>query len=168
MRLVVAELTERLILWRPLSLVTLSLSILTDLEIGQVPLSSNLFPGVPGGVLVHQGFRDAHSATAPAILAQVKNLIATKGSTSVVVVSLDLLHFGDVMKMLIDCVHLQVGHSLGGAIAELDTIYLRLNLPSSVSVKGITFGTPRVGNPAWASWFNSKASTRYLPKDQSD
>ena len=94
MRLVVAELTERLILWRPLSLITLSLSILTDLEIGQVPLSSSLFPGVPGGVLVHEGFRDAHSATAPAILAQVKNLIATKGATSVVVVSSDSLHFG--------------------------------------------------------------------------
>ncbi|KAF9785227.1 Alpha/Beta hydrolase protein [Thelephora terrestris] len=115
------------------------LSILIDLDIDQVPLSSSLFPGVPGGVLVHEGFRDAHSATAPAILAQVKNLIATKGATSVVA----------------------VGHSLGGAIAELETVYLRLNLPSSVAVKGVTYGTPRVGNPAWANWFDSQVNGNF-------
>lgn len=50
-------------------------------------LDSNLFPGLPGDVLVHSGFRDAHSATAPAILAEVKNLISSKGATSVVIVS---------------------------------------------------------------------------------
>jgi len=116
------------------------LSVLIDLNIVQAPLSSSLFPGVPGGVLVHEGFRDVHSATAPAILAQVKNLIRTKGATSVVV----------------------VGHSMGGAIAELDTIYLRLNLPSSVPVRGVTYGTPRVGNPAWANWFNSQVNGNFI------
>ncbi|KAF9644329.1 alpha/beta-hydrolase [Thelephora ganbajun] len=112
------------------------LSILNDLEIDQVKLSSSLFPGVPGNVLVHNGFKDAHSATASAILTEVKNLIRTKGANSVVT----------------------VGHSLGGAIAELDTVYLRLNLPSSVTVNGVTYGTPRVGNPAWANWFDSKVN----------
>jgi hypothetical protein len=56
--------------------------------------SSGLFPGVPGDVLVHNGFRDAHSATAPAILAEVKNLISSKGATSVVTVSLESDPFG--------------------------------------------------------------------------
>jgi len=54
-----------------------------------------------------------------------------------------------------------VGHSLGGAIAELDTVYFRLNLPSSVSIKGVTYGTPRVGNPAWAGWFNTKVNGNF-------
>ena len=53
-------------------------------------LSSSLFPGVPGGALVHNGFRDAHSATASTILAQVQNLISSKGATSVVAVSTNL------------------------------------------------------------------------------
>ena len=50
-------------------------------------LSSTLFHGVPGDVMVHNGFRDAHSATASSILAKVKNLISQKGATSVVAVS---------------------------------------------------------------------------------
>ena len=34
-------------------------------------------------------------------------------------------------------------------------MFLTLNLPSSVHVKAVTYGTPRVGNPAWAAWFDS-------------
>lgn len=81
-----------------------SLSDLVDMQIGQVPLSSNLFPGVPGNVMVHQGFRDAHSATAPTILAQVKSLISTKGATNVVAVSSTVSQFLQAM-MLIDRDH---------------------------------------------------------------
>ena len=52
--------------------------------------------------MVHNGFRDAHSATAPSILAEVKNLISQKGATSVVAVSLDLFRLGWVMEVLTD------------------------------------------------------------------
>ena len=83
-RLVLTEAVQGLIDRR---LRSFSLSVLNDLELGQAPLDPGLFPGVPGGVLVHEGFRDAHSATAPSILAQVKNLISTKGATSVITVS---------------------------------------------------------------------------------
>ena len=55
--------------------------------------SSTLFPGVPGDVMIHNGFRDAHSATALGILAEVKTLISTKGAMSVVAVSRNLLRF---------------------------------------------------------------------------
>lgn len=58
--------------------------------------------------------------------------------------------------MLICCLHIQVGHSLGGAIAELDTLFFRLNLPSNIDVRGVTYGTPRVGVPAFADFFDSK------------
>lgn len=124
--------------------------------------SSSLFPGVPSDVLVHSGFRDTHSATARAILAEVENLISSKNATSVVAVSPNLFRFVWVTGVLTDHDRLQVGHSLGGAIAELDTIYLRLNLPRSVTVRGVTYGTPRVGNLAWANWFNSKVSAQYI------
>lgn len=51
---------------------------------------------------------------------------------------------------------IQVGHSLGGALAELDALYLVLNLPSSVHVKSVTYGTPRVGNVAYADMFDEE------------
>jgi predicted lipase len=109
-------------------------SDLTDANILMDPVDSSLFPGIPGSVQVHDGFRNEHALTAKTILAEVKRLISAKGATSVT------------------C----VGHSLGGALAELDSLYFRLNLPSNIAIKGVTFGTPRVGNPDWASFFDSK------------
>ena len=48
---------------------------------------STLFPKVPSDVMIHNEFRDAHSATALGILAEVKRLISTKDATSIVTVS---------------------------------------------------------------------------------
>jgi hypothetical protein len=45
---------------------------------------------------------------------------------------------------------------IGGALAELDSLYLTLNLPSGTKISGVTYGTPRVGNSAWSSFFDSK------------
>lgn len=53
---------------------------------------------------------------------------------------------------------MQIGHSLGGAVAELDSLFMTLNLPSNIHVKGVTYGTPRVGNSAYVSLFDSKVS----------
>lgn len=33
---------------------------------------------------------------------------------------------------------------------------MKLNLPDNIDIKGVTYGTPRVGNPAFASFFDSK------------
>ena len=33
---------------------------------------------------------------------------------------------------------------------------MTLNLPSDIHVKAVTYGTPRVGNAAWAPYFDSK------------
>lgn len=35
---------------------------------------------------------------------------------------------------------------------------MAMNLPSSIHVKGVTYGTPRVGNPAYAAFFDSTVS----------
>lgn len=31
---------------------------------------------------------------------------------------------------------------------------MRMNLPADVAVKGVTYGTPRLGNPAFATYFD--------------
>ncbi|EIW78156.1 alpha beta-hydrolase [Coniophora puteana RWD-64-598 SS2] len=111
-------------------------SLFIDIEIVQTHLDSALFPGVPSNVMVHEGFADEPAKTAQIILAEVQNLglISQHGATEVFI----------------------VGHSLGGALAELDCLYLTLNLPSNIHIKGQTYGTPRVGNPAYASSFDSR------------
>ena len=50
----------------------------------------------------------------------------------------------------------QVGHSLGGALAELDALSMSLKLPSDVNIRTVVFGTPRVGNVAYAKLFDYK------------
>ncbi|KAG1885083.1 Alpha/Beta hydrolase protein [Suillus subluteus] len=96
-------------------------------------LDSTLFPGVGSDVKLHSGFADEHKRTASIILNEVKSLISQYNATSVTL----------------------VGHSLGAALAEIECVFMALNLPSSIAIKGVTFGTPRVGNPAWAAFFDS-------------
>lgn len=85
---------------------------------------------------MHKGFRDAQASTADTVYSQVTDLLAAHGANKVTL----------------------VGHSLGGAIAELDALMLRLRLPSNVSIKAVTFGTPRVGNPAYAALYDNTVS----------
>jgi hypothetical protein len=33
---------------------------------------------------------------------------------------------------------------------------MKLNLPEGTTIQGVTFATPRVGNPAWATFFDSQ------------
>ncbi|KDR82668.1 hypothetical protein GALMADRAFT_151734 [Galerina marginata CBS 339.88] len=109
-------------------------SILTDLFLPKGPLSSTLFPGVPTSVSVHEGFRNEHALTATKITDEVKRLITTKNPQKVIT----------------------VGHSLGAALASLDALMLRLVLPASIPVSSRTFGLPRVGNTAFAQFFDFK------------
>ncbi|CAE6418297.1 unnamed protein product [Rhizoctonia solani] len=109
-------------------------SLLTDAEVVRDTLSSSLFPGVSSSVKVHDGFMKAQAATATVILAGVKNLLSAHSATKV----------------------LAIGHSLGGAIATLDALYFKLNLPSTISIKAVTFGLPRVGNQAFADLIDSQ------------
>ncbi|KAG1772392.1 Alpha/Beta hydrolase protein [Suillus occidentalis] len=96
-------------------------------------LTPRFSPVSIGSVEVHSGFADEHALTASIILKEVKSLISQYNANSVTL----------------------VGHSLGGALAELDCVFMALNLPSSIAIKGVTYGTPRVGNPAWAALFDS-------------
>ena len=35
---------------------------------------------------------------------------------------------------------------------------MKLNLPEGTRIRGVTFGTPRVGNEDWATFFDSQVS----------
>ncbi|KAH7885279.1 Alpha/Beta hydrolase protein [Phlebopus sp. FC_14] len=122
------------------------LSDLTDVDIVMESLDQTLFPGVASNVQVHSGFANEHAKTASTILSEVKNLISQRGASSVT----------------------SVGHSLGGALAELDCMFMALNLPPNIAIKGVTYGTPRVGNPAWASIFDATISEFQRVNNQKD
>jgi len=108
--------------------------VITDIDLELMEPDPALFPNLPSGIEVHSGFAVEHKKTAPQILAEVKKLMAEHSSNHVIL----------------------IGHSLGGALAELDTLYMKLNLPEGTTIQGVTFGTPRVGNPAWATFFDSQ------------
>jgi hypothetical protein len=50
------------------------------------------------------------------------------------------------------------GHSLGAALALLDSVYLPLHLPAGTRVSMVAYGMPRVGNPAFADYVDAMDS----------
>ncbi|KAF8306839.1 alpha beta-hydrolase [Clavulina sp. PMI_390] len=112
------------------------LSLLNDAEAEFTTLSSTLFPGLSSSIQVHDGFATAQAASATAVLAAVKQIFSAQGISSVTL----------------------TGHSLGSAIASIDAVYLKLNLPSSTTFKTVIHGTPRVGNQAFANYIDATFS----------
>ncbi|KAG8741461.1 hypothetical protein FRC10_002829 [Ceratobasidium sp. 414] len=108
--------------------------ILRDATFIPVPIDPIRFPGAPLLTTVFKGFHDEHALTATQILATVKQVIAERGAYKVTT----------------------VGHSLGGALALLEGLYLRLNLPPNINVVTRTFGQPRVGNDVFAQFVDLK------------
>ncbi|KAF5340885.1 hypothetical protein D9758_012176 [Tetrapyrgos nigripes] len=118
------------------------LALLTDIDIVPVPLPADLFPGVPSEVRVHHGFRTEHARTANIILNEVIRLMNGTGSKTVIT----------------------TGHSLGGALAVLDSLFFSLHLPKDTHILSRTFGTPRIGNIHFARLIDS--SVRALSPTQ--
>jgi hypothetical protein len=88
------------------------------------------------GCRVHKGFYDAQKSVSASIVTAIQNLKKKYPSYTVVV----------------------TGHSLGAAMATLTTVDL---MDSGVSpIRMFTFGSPRVGNTAFADWFSGKVGDR--------
>ncbi|EIM80306.1 alpha/beta-hydrolase [Stereum hirsutum FP-91666 SS1] len=104
------------------------LSIINDAEFLDVGINTTLFPNAGSNVSVHDGFGKAQARTAQTILSTVQSGLSTY----------------NVSKVLI------TGHSLGAAIATMDAVMLRMQLPTSVEMNTVVFGAPRGGNEAWA------------------
>ncbi|KAG8923676.1 hypothetical protein FRC02_010979, partial [Tulasnella sp. 418] len=114
------------------------LSIANDLDLGLDSLDQRYFTGLSSSFRVHGGFQEAFKRSADPILRAVKDVLAERPTTTTVTT---------------------VGHSLGGALAVLDSEFIRNKIPS-VDVKSVIYGAPRVGNPAFASYLTGKSITR--------
>ncbi|KAL0537955.1 hypothetical protein IC582_026947 [Cucumis melo] len=95
------------------------------------------YPGMPGAK-VHSGFYRAYHCTTirPAILNAVKKAKEAYGDLDIIV----------------------TGHSMGGAIAAFCALDLIVN-HNATNVQVVTFGQPRIGNAAFASYYS-----KHLPK----
>ncbi|TFY56696.1 hypothetical protein EVG20_g8828 [Dentipellis fragilis] len=113
---------------------------LTDLDIPMEKLDASLFPGIDPSIRVHTGFADAHARTAQTVLAEVQAALQQYGVQSVVI----------------------TGHSLGAVLSLLDAVYLALHLPSSVSIRTIGYGLPRVGNSHFASYVDAHVQLTHI------
>ncbi|KAI6041893.1 Alpha/Beta hydrolase protein [Pisolithus marmoratus] len=116
------------------------LPLVTDVDFFLANLDSSLFPGISSDVEVHSGFKDAQALTAPDILAAVQATLSKYGATAITL----------------------VGHSLGAAISLLDSIYLSLHLPSSMTFQIIAYGLPRVGNKAFADYVDANLHLTHI------
>jgi len=109
------------------------LSIANDVEFGLTDFNSTLFPNAPSGIQVHDGFQQTFGRTSDGILSGVQNALSSTGVNKVFV----------------------TGHSLGAAIATMDALMLKQNLPSSVQLSTTVFGLPRGGDQAYANFIDS-------------
>ncbi|KAI6041885.1 Alpha/Beta hydrolase protein [Pisolithus marmoratus] len=116
------------------------LPLITDANLVMASLDSSLFPGIPSNIEVHDGFKNAQASTATQVLTAVQTTMSKYGTTTVTL----------------------AGHSLGAAIALLDSVYLPLHLPSGMSFKTITYGLPRVGNQAFANYVDANLHLTHI------
>ncbi|CAE6464723.1 unnamed protein product [Rhizoctonia solani] len=112
------------------------ISSLTDADFFLAPLEPSLFPGVPNQVQVHDGFQRSQAGSAQAKLDVVNALIAKYGSSSVTL----------------------TGLGRGGAISLIDALYFSFQLPTSIKLKVVTHGMPRVGNLKFAEYIDTHLS----------
>ncbi|XP_047983649.1 lipase [Salvia hispanica] len=91
------------------------------------------YPGVDGA-MVHHGFYNAYndSSLRPGVLSAVQLAKELYGDTDIMV----------------------TGHSMGGAMAALCGLDLRLTLGKQQKVQVVTFGQPRIGNAVFASYYS--------------
>ncbi|KAF5379409.1 hypothetical protein D9615_006490 [Tricholomella constricta] len=114
--------------------------LVTDADFFLTPLRSTLFPGLSSSIEVHDGFGDAQARSAASVLAAVKTAMSSNGATKVTI----------------------VGHSLGGAIALITSVYLPLHLPAGTTFRTVTYGMPRVGNKAFADYVDAHADVSHI------
>ncbi|KAF8159295.1 lipase [Crassisporium funariophilum] len=113
--------------------------LITDADFFLEKLNTTLFPGISSSIEVHSGFAAEHAKTATSVLAAVKTAMQQSGLSKVTV----------------------VGHSLGAALALLESVYLPLNLPG-VTLKMFGYGLPRVGNQAFATFIDGNVDLSHV------
>ncbi|THU93602.1 alpha/beta-hydrolase [Dendrothele bispora CBS 962.96] len=120
-------------------------SLKTDLNLTLTelnsPMTDNRFSASDGsdaeapgpGIKVHGGFLNEYLEFSRPILSAVRDTIAQDGVHHVTV----------------------VGHSMGAALALLDSISLSLHLTNDVVIDTIAYGLPQIGNQAFANYVDN-------------
>ncbi|KAJ7577432.1 alpha/beta-hydrolase [Mycena floridula] len=117
------------------------LSVLNDVKLLLTDLNSTRFTSIGGlGIQVHEGFQETFERTADGVLSGVQSALSSTGAKKVVV----------------------TGHSLGAAIATLDSMMLKQVLDPSITVTTTVFGLPRVGNQAWADFVDQQLGSSLI------
>ncbi|PFH49473.1 hypothetical protein AMATHDRAFT_63172 [Amanita thiersii Skay4041] len=98
-----------------------------DRSYGAAPLNTDLFPNLNSDIRTQREFGEFHAKSADVILKAVNKALTRSGYKNVTV----------------------VGHSLGGAVALISTVHLKLSLKNEF-IRSVTYGMPRVGNQAFA------------------
>ncbi|KAH7918457.1 alpha/beta-hydrolase [Leucogyrophana mollusca] len=120
------------------------LPLVTDADFFLTSLDTTLFPGISSSIEVHNGFRDAQADTATDVLAAVESAMSNYSTTTVTM----------------------TGHSLGAAIAVLDSVYLPLHLPTGTTFKTIVYGLPRVGNQDFANYADANIHLTHINHEE--
>jgi len=108
------------------------LDTITDAQILLRPFNT---PSVdpPNGTLIHNGFLEAWNSVAPIVLDTIESQLKTHPGYKLI----------------------SVGHSMGGAVASLAAISLKVKFPSA-NIFLYTYGQPRTGNDVYAYWVNEE------------
>jgi hypothetical protein len=121
------------------------MAIAVDLDVQPDSLDLDLFPGLPADAQVHGGFQDAFARSSDDVFPEIQRLMAQHDTNNITV----------------------TGHSLGGGLAQLAGMHLKLTVPEA-NVNVVTFGAPRVGNKVWAEAVNDKVASYTRMTNQKD
>ncbi|KAH8913536.1 alpha/beta-hydrolase [Atractiella rhizophila] len=88
-----------------------------------------------GAEWIHGFFQESYLNTNQQVLAAVKQATA---------------RFLDPLQGLV----VLTGHSLGAAVSVLDSLQLRINLDPNIAIQTVGYGQPRVGNDAFALYYD--------------
>lgn len=103
-------------------------SWLTDFNFDREEAGKELHNTGGKRAMVHEGFYKLWKRTNTRIVLEVQKVLDQSKYTKVI------------------C----IGHSLGGALAQMDAVFLRNKLPTRIKVEYVGFGVPRVGDGRWA------------------
>jgi len=116
------------------------LSDINDIKFKQVAMDAAQFKTIPSGVKVHDGFLYAWNRSSDVVLSTVTAGLKDKNVNSVQI----------------------TGHSQGAAIALLDAMFLKAQLPADVKMNTVLFGLPRTGNQAFANFVDKQLGTTQM------